>query len=66
MLLDAHRFFPDEGNGNMYEPKTIKLIPVVLTPDLEIGVHPEVMKELNLKAGQQVDAQMAKRILEEN
>ena len=46
--------------------KQIKLIPVKLESGFEIGVHPEVLKILNLRPRQLVDSEMLKRILEEN
>ena len=46
--------------------KRINLIPVKLESGFEIGVHPEVLKILNLRPGQLVDSEMLKRILEEN
>jgi hypothetical protein len=46
--------------------KRINLIPVKLESGFEIGVHPEVLKILNLRPGQLVDSGMLKRILGEN
>ena len=43
-----------------------KLESVFLAGDLEIAVHPEVMKMLDLKAGQTVDEETAKKIVAEN
>ncbi|MGA7876247.1 MAG: hypothetical protein WCA08_11340 [Desulfoferrobacter sp.] len=43
-----------------------KLDSVFLADGLEIAVHPEVMKMLNLQPGQTVDEETAKKIVAEN
>ncbi|MHC1745312.1 MAG: hypothetical protein AB9873_20100 [Syntrophobacteraceae bacterium] len=44
----------------------VKLETVCLDDGTAIAVMPEVMKSLNLTAGQKVDVETAKKIVEEN
>lgn len=49
-----------------YGAEVIRLESVHLPDGLEIAVLPEVMKDLNLKAGQTVDDETAKKVVSEN
>jgi hypothetical protein len=48
-----------------YGAEVTKLDSVFLD-NIKLAVHPEVMKMLDLKPGQKVDAEVAKQILAEN
>jgi hypothetical protein len=49
-----------------YGIEPTKLETVVLGDNLKIAVYPDVMKELNITAGQTVDEETAERIIAEN
>ena len=49
-----------------YGIEPTKLDSVVLDGKIELAVYPQVMKELNLKPGQAVDDETAKKIIAEN
>lgn len=49
-----------------YGIEVTKLESVYFSGDVEIAVHPEVMKTMGLKAGQAVDEETAKKIVAEN
>jgi len=49
-----------------YGAEVIRLESVHLSDGMEIAVIPEVMKALNLKPGQTVDDETAKKIVSEN
>jgi hypothetical protein len=49
-----------------YGAQPVKLDCVYVSGDMEIAVHPDVMKMLDLKPGQAVDEETAKKIIAEN
>lgn len=49
-----------------YGVEVKKLETVHLGNGIEIAVLPEIMKELGLQAGQEVDAELAQKIVAEN
>lgn len=49
-----------------YGAEVKNLDTVFLEDGLKLSVHPEVMKMLELKPGQTVDVELAKRIVAEN
>lgn len=49
-----------------YGAEVIRLDTVLLADGVEIAVHPDVMKTLDLKPGQTVDEETAQKIVSEN
>jgi len=49
-----------------YGAEVKKLDSVYLSGELEIAVYPEVMRMFDLKAGQTIDEETAKKIIAEN